>query len=133
MIDCDIIARLRTSSQILFYTRAAMVTRSDYPTFYLPGICPVNAPWHKTKRIWLAAAARVSQELKEDYLIIPELDMRRERVIRVKVRSSHASTKWSPERLYPKFTVLPVCVAKQGRASTLTRSEQMRRLKWIHV
>jgi hypothetical protein len=133
MVDCDIIARLRTSSQILFYTRAVMVSRSDYPNFLLPGICPINSPWDKTKRTWLAAAARVSEELQEDYLLIPQLDLRQERIIGVKVKTSHANTDWSPGKFYPKFTAVPVCVATQGRASTLTRREQAKRCKWTHV
>lgn len=133
MLDCDIIARLHTSSQILFYTRAAMLTRADYPKFMLPGVCPANAPWDKTKRIWLASAARVSDELDQDYLLVPELDRKRERVQGVWVKISHAKTDWSPDKLYPKYTGVPIAVASQGRAHTLTRSEQTNRRKWTRV
>lgn len=133
MVDCDIIARLRTPSQILFYTRATLVRRSDYPNFLLPNVSPEKAPWDKTKRTWLAAAARVSQELQEDYLFIPQLDLRQERVTGVKVKISHANTDWSPGKFYPKFTGVPVCEVSKGRASTLTRREQARRCKWTRV
>ena len=133
MVDCAVLAQLRTVPQIQFYTRAEMVARQDFPSFQLPGISPVSAPWSKTKRGWLAAAARVGKLLDHEYLFIPELDERRENVARVKVKIVHACTKWSAGKLYPRYSTEPVSVVVFGKASTLTRSELVRRQKWTWV
>jgi len=133
MMDCAIVAQLRTVPQISFYTRAEMVARQDFPSFHLPGVCPASAPWSRSKRTWLAAAARVGQLLDQEYLFIPELDERRENVARVKVKIVHAATKWSAGKLYPRYSTEPVSVVAFGKANTLTRSELARRQKWTSV
>jgi hypothetical protein len=133
MVDCAIVAQLRTVPQIRFYTRAEMAARQDFPSFHLPSVCPVSAPWSKTKRTWLAAAARIGKLPDHGYLFIPELDERRENVVRVKVKIGHAATKWSSGKLYPRYSTEPVSVVAFGKASTLTRSELARRQKWTSV
>lgn len=133
MLDCDFIARLRTVPQMQFYTRAEMVTRQNYPSFYLPAQCVALEPWCTTKRTWLAAAARVGELLDQEYLFIPELDAKREKVIQVRVKISHSATRWSRGKLYPRYTFTPVSLVACGQARTLTRCELTLRREWTSV
>lgn len=132
-LDCDRIARMRSPSQVLFYTRAAMVTRQEHPIFHIPRVCPVFEPWCDTKRTWLAAAARVGQILDQEYVIIPELDARREKVTGVRVKIVHGATKWSKGKLFPRYSIQPVGVVAHGKASTLSRRELKRRMDWTRA
>ena len=132
-LDCDLIARMRSPWQVLFYTRAAMVTRQDRPIFYIPRVCPVSEPWSDTKRTWLAAAARVGQMLDQKYVIIPELDARREKVTGVRVKIVHGATKWSKGKLFPRYATEPVCVVAHGKACTLSRGELKQRIEWTRA
>ena len=61
MLDCSIIAGLRSPSQVYFYTLAEMVQRQRQPIFYIPRVCPQTEPWSQTKRTWLSAACRVGK------------------------------------------------------------------------
>lgn len=72
ILDCQIIFQLRSPSQIYFYTRAEMVQCQQRPVFYLPGVCPNNESWSRTKRTWLSAACRVGELLGHHYIFIPE-------------------------------------------------------------
>ena len=133
ILDCDVIAKLRTPHQVLFYTRAEMVTRQEHPLFWLPNVCPDSMPWGQTKRTWLSAAARISSHLDQDYLFIPELDEWRDRVSAVKVKIAHPNTSWSAGKLYPRRAVEPVSVVANGKTQTLTRRELTNRRHWRQV
>lgn len=133
ILDCDVIARLRTAHQVLFYTRAEMVTRQRRPLFYLPRVCPNSEPWSDTKRTWLSTASRVGKHLGQDYIFIPELDARREKVCAVKVKIVHPRTTWSAGKLYPRRAIEPISVAAQGMVNTLTRRELQMRRDWTRI
>lgn len=133
MVDCGIIAQLRSPWQIYFYVRAEMVHRQRHPIFYLPRVCPVNEPWSETKRAWLAAACRVGTELKQHYVFIPVLDDQCENVIAVKVKIVHSKTEWSQGRLFPRHASEPVSTVANGKSQTLTRLELSKRKNWTLV
>ena len=133
MVDLDWIARLRSRSHILFYTRAVMAERSRCPQFYLPGIDPLEAPWSKSKRGWQRAAERVGQHLGHDYLFIPELDEFREDIVRVRVKITTPRTEWSEGKLYPRRSAEPASVVEAGKARALTAAELASRSAWREV
>jgi len=130
ILDCDEIARLRSPWDVLFYTRASMVTRQDWPVFSLPRICPVSEPWKETKRTWLAAACRVGERLNQHYVVIPELDAKREHVTGVRVKIVHGRSKWSKGKIFPRYAIEPVCVVAHGKAETLSREKLRHRRDW---
>lgn len=133
ILDCGIIAQLRSPWQVYFYTRAEMVQRQRRPMFYLPRVCPDNEPWSDTKRTWLSAAGRVGDILGHHYVFIPELDELCERVIRVKVKIVHQRTLWSEGRLFPRRAAEPVSIVANGKSRTLNRHELDRRKNWTKV
>ena len=133
ILDCGIIAQLRSPWQIEFYTRAEMVQRQRHPMFYLPRVCPEIEPWSETKRRWFSAASRVGDILGHHYVIIPELDELCEHVARVKVKIVHQRTQWSEGRLFPRRAAEPVSIVANGKSQTLTRQELTRRKTWTLV
>jgi len=133
MVDCGIIAQLQSPWQIYFYVRAEMVNRQRHPIFYLPRVCPVNEPWSRTKRTWLAAASRVGPILGHHYVFIPELDPQCENVVAVKVKIVHSKTQWSQGRLFPRHAPEPVSIVANEKSRTLTRLELSKRKNWTRV
>ncbi|SEK94722.1 hypothetical protein SAMN05444413_104243 [Roseivivax marinus] len=133
MLDCSIIAGLRSPSQVYFYTLAEMVQRQRQPTFYIPRVCPQTEPWSQTKRTWLAAACRIGKLLGHDYVFIPELDDQCEQIVAVKVKIVHHATQWSPLCLFPRRAVEPVSIVANGKSRTLTRQELGKRSRWTSV
>lgn len=133
MIDCRIIAQLRSPWQLYFYTRAEMVQRQRHPIFYLPRVCPDTEPWSQTKRTWLSAACRVGEVLGHHYVFVPELDELCERVVAVRVKVVHQKTEWSPGRLFPLRAPEPVSIIANGKSRTLTRQELQKRRNWTRV
>ncbi|WP_370160708.1 hypothetical protein [Limimaricola soesokkakensis] len=132
MVNTAAIANLRSSAQIYFYTRAAMVERANYPNFYLPGISE-EAPWRSNKRTWLRAAEKVSALLGHDYVIIPELDPSQAYASSVKVKIVTPETEWSDGRLYPRYGSEAVSIVTGGRSYTLTSKELKARRAWTKV
>lgn len=133
MVDCGIIAKLRSPWQVYFYIRAEMVHRQRHPIFYLPRVCPEKEPWSETKRTWLAAACRVGALLGQHYVFIPELDDQCEHVVAVRVKVVHSKTQWSQGRLFPRHAPEPVSVVANGKSRTLTRQELRKRKNWTRV
>jgi hypothetical protein len=133
ILECDLIAKLRTPWQVLFYTQAEMVTRQQRPMFYLPRVCPIYEPWSDTKRTWLSTASCVGKHLGQDYIFIPELDAKRDSVVAVKVKITHQRTNWSVGKLSPKRAIEPISVAAQAKSNTLTRQELDMRRDWTQV
>lgn len=133
ILDCGIIARLRSPWQVYFYTRAEMVHRQRNPIFYLPRVGPKSEPWQDTKRTWLSAARRVGEIMGHHYVFIPELDDQCEHVIAVRVKVVHRTTQWSEGRLFPRHAPEPVSVVANGKCSTLTRHELRKRKNWTLV
>ena len=133
MLDCGIIAQLRSPWHVYFYTRAEMAHQQKYPFFYLPNVCPDREPWSETKRKWLSAACRVGEFLGQHYVFVPELDEQCEYVIRVKVKIVTAKSQWSAGRLYPRHAAEPVSIVARGKSRTLTRDELRERKNWTLV
>lgn len=132
VLDCGIIATLRSPWQVYLYTRAEMVHRQRNPMFFLPRVGPAER-WQDTKRTWLSAARRIGEIMGHHYVIIPELDEQCEQVIAVKVKVVHRKTQWSEGRLYPRHAPEPVSIVATGKSRTLTRHELRRRTNWTLV
>lgn len=132
MLDMDAIAKLRSSTQILFYTRAVLVQRARHPMFFLPGVSE-KSPWREDKRTWLRAAEKVSKFLGHDYVIIPELDEFQEYVSSVKVKIVTPDAMWSNGRLYPRSFSEAVSIVASGHSYTLTAQELKARRNWTKV
>ncbi len=130
MIDCGKIAQLRSPWQVYFYIRAEMAHRQNFPSFYLPRVCPEKEPWNETKRTWLAAACRVGTLLKHHYIFIPELDPLCENIVRVKVKIVHSKSQWSAGKLFPRHSPEPLSIVSNGKSQTLTRNELKKRRDW---
>ncbi|SFP31197.1 hypothetical protein [Tranquillimonas alkanivorans] len=125
------IQRCRTSCDILFYCRAAMVAGRNWPKFDLPGIgdqAPAR-PWSLCRDGWLRAAMRVSEMLDHSYLLGPVTGAFDVRPSRVEVKVQHDKTSWSPGKLY-KFPVgtRPYAVKNGQRSGTLDADELKRRI-----
>ncbi|MGX9855368.1 hypothetical protein ACR03S_08025 [Limimaricola variabilis] len=110
-----------------------MVHHADHPLFYLPGICPEAAPWSDQKRNWMRAAERVGQLLGQDYLFVPELDPHDDSVVAVKVKVSTHTSKWSTNKLYPRFGLGSISTVIDGKGRTLKQSEVSLRHAWTRV
>lgn len=130
MIDVDTIGRLSTPKQILFYTRAVMSQRSNFPMFTLPWSAERSGPWRDVKRSWLSAAERLSKLLDQDYLLEPMVDAETDEVSRVKVKSVRTVSAWEPEKLFPRQADQAVCTVISGKARSLSKGELQERRKW---
>lgn len=133
MIDTDIIAKLRSAPQVLFYSRAAMTGNMRYPSFYLPGISSETGAWKTSKRSWHRAAEKVGAVLDQEYLFLPELGQFSDEVTRVRVKVSSATTKWSAGKLYGRHSPAAVSVVHDGLARTLSKQELRNRAEWRTV
>lgn len=130
MIDVDTIGRLSTPKQILFYTRAVMSQRSNFPMFTLPWSAERSGPWRDVKRSWLSAAERLSKLLDQDYLLEPMVNAETDEVARVKVKIVRKVSAWDPEKLFPRQSDQAVCTVISGKARSLSKTELQERRKW---
>lgn len=131
-VDVDIIRTLRTPEQILFYTRCAMVLRSDYPMFTLPWAKPDKGCWLDDKKRWLSAACRISKRLELDCVLIPHVDVETDEVSRVKVKLVQKVSHWAPGKLFPRDGE-GVVVIIDGKSKTLSRPELRARRSWCRA
>lgn len=131
MIDTDVLSKLRSVYQLLFYTQACKVERSNFPTFALP--ISEERPWTTTKRGWLRAASKLGPLLNHHYLFIPKLDRDQEKVAQVVVKISVDSKPWPAGNLYPRNSPEPVAIVVDGRHHVLSNSELRSRAQWRAV
>jgi len=129
MVDVDEVRTLRTPEQIMFYTRCAMVLKSQFPMFWLPWRADGNKRWLHAKKPWMAAARRVGERLGLDCILVPEVCVETDEVTRVKVKLVKKVSQWSPGKLYPRDGQ-GVAVVINGKNATLSRSELRRRRNW---
>lgn len=131
MIDTEVLSKLRSVYQLLFYTQACKVERSHFPTFDLP--ISEERPWTTTKRGWLRAASKLGPLLDHQYLFIPKLDRGQEKVARVMVKISVDSRRWPAGNLYPRNSPEPVTIVVDGVHHVLSTSELRSRIQWRAV
>lgn len=133
MIDVDVIAHLRSSYHVLFYTRAVMAQGSDYPMFQLPWSPTDKETWLDVKRNWLGAAERISKVLDHDYVLEPVAHPLTAELFRVKVKIVKKVSAWKPQKLFPRDAAHSVCTVVSGKANTLKRRELHERRDWTRV
>ncbi len=133
LVDLEKIRRLRSAQHIYLYVRAEMVQRSDFPLFELPHIRTDAGNWETQKRNWRSAALAVHKALGVDLLLVPEQDVFRDKVIRVKVKLSTQTSKWSPQKLYSGETTVSAIVITGGLASMLSGADYRSRRNWTCV
>ncbi|WP_339638297.1 hypothetical protein [uncultured Sulfitobacter sp.] len=129
MVDVDEVRTLRTREQIMFYTRCAMVLKSQFPMFWLPWKPSEEKRWVEAKKPWMAAARRVGERLGLDCILVPEICVETDEVTRVKVKLVKKVSQWSPGKLFPRDGQ-GVVVVIDGKSATLSRSELRRRRDW---
>lgn len=129
MVDVDEVGTLRTTEQIMFYTRCAMVLKSQFPMFWLPWRADGKDRWLQAKKPWTAAAQRVGARLGLDCILVPEICVETDEVTRVKVKLVKKVSQWAPGKLFPRDGQ-GVAVVIGGKSSTLSRSELRRRRDW---
>jgi hypothetical protein len=129
MVDVDEVRTLRTREQIIFYTRCAMVLKSQFPMFWLPWKPGGESRWVDAKKPWMAAARRVGKRLGLDFILVPEVSVETDEVTRVKVKLVKKVSHWSPGKLFPRDGQ-GVAVVTDGKSATLSRSELRRRRDW---
>jgi hypothetical protein len=135
ILDTDRIAECGNAQDILFYTRAAMLERADWPMFEIPqlkGAAPSHG-WRTSSRLWLASAERFSRLLGHSYLVLPQTPPFSSQIVGVRVKITHANTSWTPGKLYSiRGSAQPYAIV-DGRRRCLTHAECERRRKWSRV
>lgn len=131
MIDANVLSKLRSVYQLLFYTQACKVERSNFPTFALP--ISEDRPWTTSKRGWMRAASKLGPLLEHQYLFIPKLDRDQEKVASVMVKISVGSRGWPAGNLYPRNSPEPVTIVVDGVHHVLSASELRSRSRWRAV
>ncbi|MDX1785619.1 MAG: hypothetical protein R3210_05780 [Roseovarius sp.] len=129
LIDVDHVRTLRTPEQIMFYTRCIMVQRSDFPMFTLPWGESGDGSWLHAKKPWLAAARRIGERLGLDCVLIPQVSVETDEVIRVQVKLVPKVSPWPPGKLFPRDGQ-GVAVVSKGKSRTLSRPELRERREW---
>lgn len=133
LVDLEKIRRLRSAQHIYLYVRAEMVQRSDFPLFELPHIRTDAGSWERQKRNWRSAALAVHKALDVDLLLVPELDAFRDQIIRVKVKLSTRTSKWSPHKLYSGEAPVSAILVTGGLSTMLSSTEYRTRRNWTRV
>ena len=135
ILDTDRITECGSVQDILFYTRAAMLERADYPVFEIPrltGAAPRH-DWRSSSRLWLASAERFGRLLGHSYLVLPQTQPFSSAILGVRVKISHANTSWTPGKLYViKGSAQPYAIVG-GRRRCLTHAECETRRMWSQV
>ena len=128
-VDVDHVRTLRTREQIEFYTRCAMVLRSNFPMFALSWKGSRDGSWLQAKKPWLAAARRVGERLRLDFILIPQINVETDEVFQVQVKLVPKVSPWSPGKLFPRDGQ-GVAVVINGKSETLSRPELRARRNW---
>lgn len=134
MLDSDEIRTISSANEVLFYTQAVMVGQANQPSFYIPNICPQNAPWtDNSKKSWLRIAARVGERLGQDYVIVPQWDPMTRAILQVRVKVATENTRWSAGCLFPRPPCPPVAVVQGGHFLCLSKGQLVERQNWTKV
>ena len=127
------LGKLRSASQVMFYTRVELVRRCTHPVFYLPGIGQPATSWKKSCRTWRDTARTVAGMTGDVYMFSPLVERFTNNVREVAVKFSTPASRWTPGKLYVRRDRdLPTLVDISGHRK-LTRSEFSERQNWTRV